>query len=286
MRHTVRLLASAATIALLPVFSLHAADYDPPMVIDEGLGPLQEIVPVEVGSGWYLRGSVGYAFATSADGAFNYRVFNAGAGTYGSATFTTASVSGGISYGIGFGYAFTDLIRADLTAERFNIRFNGTRTFATPCAGFPAGTTCASNDSATLNGTSVMANGYVDLGTFAGFTPYVGAGAGVTHVTWTDLSSTYACVSGGVACPATATTPTTASGQTSWRFSYAAMAGMAYDINDNLKVRLGYKYRKITGGPMSGFTAADRALGASGTQTNDPGFTQHEVKLGLRYEIW
>jgi hypothetical protein len=29
-----------------------------------------------------------------------------------------------------------------------------------------------------------MANGYVDLGTFAGFTPYVGAGAGVTRVAW------------------------------------------------------------------------------------------------------
>lgn len=286
MRHTVRLLASAATIALLPVLPLHAADYDPPMVIEDSLGPLQEIVPVEVGSGWYLRGSVGYAFATSADGAFNYRVFNVGTGTYGSAAFTTASVTGGISYGIGFGYAFTDLIRADLTAERFNIRFNGTRTFATPCAGFAAGTTCVSNDTATLNGTTVMANGYVDLGTFAGFTPYVGAGAGVTHVSWTNLSSTYACVSGGVACPATATTPTTANGQSSWRFSYAAMAGMAYDINDKLKVRLGYKYKKISGGPMSEFTAADRALGASGTQTTDPGFTQHEVKLGLRYEIW
>ncbi|MBO6539645.1 MAG: porin family protein [Rhizobiaceae bacterium] len=286
MRHSVRLLASATAIALLPVLPAIAADYDPPMVVEDDLGPLQEIVPVEIGGGWYLRGSVGYAFATSADGAFTYRTFTAGTGTYGSANFTTASVSGGISYGIGFGYAFTDLIRADLTAERFNIRFNGTRTFAVPCTGFAAGTTCVSSDSATLNGTTVLANGYVDLGTFAGFTPYVGAGAGVTHVSWTNLSSSYACVNGAATCPATATTPTTANGESSWRFTYAAMAGMAYDINDKLKVRLGYKYKKIAGGPMFRFNSTDQALGATGTQGSDPGFTQHEVKLGLRYEIW
>lgn len=286
MRFHVRLLATTAIVALIPVLPAAAADYDPPMVVEDGLGPLEEVVPVEIGSGWYLRGDIGYAFSTTPSGAFNNRTFNAGAGTYSSATFTTSSASGGITYGIGFGYAFTDLLRADLTAERFDIRFNGTRTFATPCAGFPAGTTCLSNDSATLYGTSVMANGYVDLGTFAGFTPYVGAGAGITHVTWSNLSSTYTCVAGGAACPGGATTPTTGGGQTSWRFSYAAAAGMAYDVNDKLKVKLGYKFRKINGGPMFGFNATDTAAGATGVQGTDPGFTQHEVKLGLRYEVW
>jgi opacity protein-like surface antigen len=285
MRLHVRLLSAAAVVALVPALPALAADYDPPMVVQDDLGPLEEYVPVEIGSGWYLRGDIGYAFSTSASGAFNYRTYNTGTGAYGSATYDSASVTGGISYGIGFGYAFTDLLRADLTAERFNIRFNGVRTTTTPCAGQPAGTTCRSDDSATLYGTSVMANGYVDLGTFAGFTPYVGAGAGVTHVTWSTLTATNSCVSGVGACTGTVAA-TTHNGQTSWRFSYAAMAGIAYDVNDKLKVRLGYKYRKIRGGPMFGFDATDRAAGASGVQGTDPGFSQHEVKLGLRYEIW
>lgn len=284
MRLHARLLA-AATATLGPAIPAVAADYDPPMVVADELGPLDEYVPVEIGSGWYLRGDVGYAFSTSASGSFNYRTYDSGTGTYSSATYDSASVSGGISYGIGFGYAFTDLLRADLTAERFEIRFNGVRTSSSPCAGQPVGTTCRSTDSATLFGTSVLANGYVDLGTFAGFTPYIGAGAGVTHVTWGSLSSTNACVSGAGACAGAATTATHP-GQTSWRFTYAAMAGMAYDINDKLKVRLGYKYRKISGGPMYSFNSADRAAGATGTQGTDPGFSQHEVKLGLRYEIW
>lgn len=280
-----RLLAAVAAVALLPVLPATAADYDPPMIIEDDLAPIEEIVPVEIGSGWYLRGDIGYAFSTRASGSFNYRTFDAATGAYGAATYDSASVTGGISYGIGFGYAFTDLFRADLTAERFDIRFNGVRTTAAPCTGQPAGTTCRSDDSATLYGTSVMANGYVDLGTIAGFTPYIGAGAGVTHVTWSTLTATNSCVSGAGAC-AGAVAPTTHNGQTSWRFSYAAMAGLAYDVNDNLKVELGYKYRKINGGPMFGFNATDTGAGAAGTQGTDPGFTQHEVKLGLRYEIW
>lgn len=280
-----RLLAAAAVIALVPALPAIAADYDPPMVVQDELGPLEEYVPVEIGSGWYLRGDIGYAFSTRASGDFNYRTFDTTTGAYGAATYDSASVTGGISYGIGFGYAFTDLLRADLTAERFNIRFDGVRTSTAPCAGQPAGTTCRSTDTATMYGTSVMANGYVDLGTFAGFTPYVGAGAGVTHVTWSSLDSANSCVSGAGACFG-ATAGTERPGLTSWRFSYAAMAGIAYDVNDKLKVRLGYKYRKINGGPMFGFSTAEAAAGAAGTQGRDPGFSQHEVKLGLRYEIW
>ena len=285
MRIHARLLATAVVAGLVPALPAVAADYDPPMVVQDDLAPLEEYVPVEIGSGWYLRGDIGYAFSTAASGSFNYRTYNTTTGAYGSGTYDSTSVSGGLSYGIGFGYAFTDLLRADLTAERFEIRFNGVRTSASPCAGQPAGTTCRTNDSATLFGTSVMANGYVDLGTFAGFTPYIGAGAGVTHVTWSTLSATNACVSGAGACTGT-TAATTHPGQTSWRLSYAAMAGMAYDINDKLKVRLGYKYRRINGGPMYGFNTTDSAAGASGVQGTDPGFSQHEVKIGLRYEIW
>ena len=285
MRLHARLLAAAAMGALVPALPAAAADYDPPMVIGD-LPPVEEYVPVEIGSGWYLRGEIGYAFSTAASGSFNFRTYNSATGTYSDANYDSTSVTGGISYGIGFGYRFTDLLRADLTAERFNIRFNGVSTSTAPCAGLLAGTSCRSTDSATLYGTSVLANGYVDLGTFAGFTPYVGAGAGVTHVTWSTLDRSYSCVAGAAACPAIAPASTQHGGMTSWRFTYAAMAGIAYDINDKLKVDLGYKYRKISGGPMYGFDAASRAGGATGTQGTDPGFSQHEVKLGLRYDIW
>ena len=44
-----------------------------------------------------------------------------------------------------------------------------------------------------------MANGYVDLGTYVGLTPYVGAGLGYTYVDWGSLGDTVLCV--GPTCP-------------------------------------------------------------------------------------
>ena len=77
-----------------------------------------------------------------------------------------------------------------------------------------------------------------------------------------------------------------AEGDQSWRFTYALMAGLAYDVSQNLKLDLGYRYRHIDGGPMFNFDPATIAAGAGGTQGEDPGFTSHEVRLGLRYALW
>ena len=37
---------------------------------------------------------------------------------------------------------------------------------------------------------------------------------------------------------------------------------------------------------MFQFDAASVAAGASGVQGTDSGFSQHEFKVGLRYELW
>jgi len=263
-----------------------AADYDPPLYeppvyIEEA----EQAVPVEVGNGWYLRGDVGYTFSTNA-GSFNYRTFDPATGTYGAAGFDSASLDSDIIFGAGFGYRFNDWIRAEVMAERFSPTFSGSTSAALPCPGQPAGTTCRGDDEAELNATSFMANAYVDLGTFARFTPYVGAGAGLTLASWNSLQGTLNCVPGAVACSALPITETSNDGISSWRFTYALMAGVAYDISDNLKVDLGYKYRHVNGGDMFRFSASEQGLGASGAQGSDSGFGQHEVRVGLRYALW
>ena len=67
-----------------------------------------------------------------------------------------------------------------------------------------------------------MVNGYVDLGTYVGFTPYVGGGLGYTYVDWGSLSDSVFCVAGrglsGVAC----WPHSEHDGDQSWRFTYAA----------------------------------------------------------------
>lgn len=257
-----------------------AADYEPPVVNMPVVEQAPEFVPVEIGSGWYLRGDVGYAM-TSATGTFGFRAYNAGVYTPG--TFATGAYSGDLTFGAGFGYRFTDILRADVTADNFSLRFNGTRGFGSPCPGGSAGTTCAAVDSASVNAWSIMANGYVDLGTIAGFTPYVGAGAGMTYANWGTATSSYSCASGPCVLGARTLTH---DGIDSWRFTYQAMAGLAYDVGRNLKLDLGYTFRHVGGGDMFGFTATSRTAGASGAEASDPGFNQHAFKVGLRYELW
>ena len=40
------------------------------------------------------------------------------------------------------------------------------------------------------------------------------------------------------------------------------MAGLAYDVSQNLKLDLGYRYRRIEGGPMFDFDPGSIAAGA------------------------
>ena len=130
-----------------------------------------------------------------------------------------------------------------------------------------------------------MGNGYIDLGTYIGITPYVGAGAGMSYLSWNGLSSQSYCVGGSLHRGADRSHQRRPACK-DWRFTYAFMAGVAYDLTKNLKLDLGYKYRNIDGGDMFGWDAASAAAGATGTQGTDQGLTQHEVKVGLRYELW
>ncbi len=270
-----------AGIVTLQTGSLRAADYEPPVFVDQ---PVEEYVPVEVGSGWYLRGDIGYNFSVEGKGDYNYRTFDVLTGAYDTTRFDTTSLGNNVTGGVGFGYNFTDYLRADLTFDVFRASFDGTTSSALPCSPLLAGTSCRTADSADATAYNLMANGYVDLGTYVGFTPYVGAGLGMTYVNWDNLSSRSYCV--GADCPTGYIGSSESDGEKSWRFSWALMAGMAYDLTKNLKVDLGYRYRNIEGGPMFAFDRGSQLVGARGTQGEDPGLQTHEVRVGLRYSLW
>jgi opacity protein-like surface antigen len=264
-----------------PVAAAHAVDYDPPIVIDDA----EEYVPVEIGSGWYLRGDVGYVFDASI-GQVDYTVFDPILLAYGPSTFTSQSIDTDFSWGGGFGYRFTDYFRADATVDGFRADFNGSTASDLACAPVnpPADdTTCRSENGSEVSAVSVMANGYVDLGTYVGITPYVGAGLGYSYLSWSNLNDTTYCVDGAITdCPSEAAVGGTShGGEDGWSFTYALMAGVAYDISKNFKLDLGYKYRNIDGGDMFGWDSAETF--GDGSHGN---IETHEVRLGLRYELW
>ncbi len=272
-RITVALVASLGSLA-----AAQAADYDPPIYVEQAA----EYVPVEIGSGWYLRGDVGYVFSASIGGV-DYTTYDSDTTTYSPASFTSEDIKADFAWGGGFGYRFTDYFRADATVDGYRASFSGSTASDEACAGVgDPNTTCRSENSSEVSTVSVMANGYVDLGTYVGLTPYVGAGAGFSFVSWGDLNDTTYCVEGGGTCPdPLAVGSTVHGGDEGWRFTYALMAGFAYDVTRNFKVDVGYKYRSIDGGDMFGWDSP-RTFG-DGSHGN---LDTHEVRVGVRYELW
>lgn len=275
MRMSLRILLP---LAVLVPFAANAADYDPPIVVDDPA----EFVPVEIGSGWYLRGDVSYVFNSSI-GNVDYTTYDSVALAYSPASFSSSDIDTDFAWGGGFGYRFTDYFRADATVSGYRAEFSGTTSSAEPCVADPVvGTSCRSTNGSEVSTVSVMANGYVDLGTYVGFTPYAGAGIGYSYVSWGDLNDSTYCVDGAVACASPLSVGSTShGGDDGWRLTYALMAGVAYDVSQNFKIDVGYKFRSIDGGDMFGWDSPQTfGDGTSGS------LDTHEISVGLRYELW
>jgi opacity protein-like surface antigen len=237
---------AALGIAIRAVPAL-AADYEPPVVVDEA----PEYVPVEVGSGWYLRGDVAYLPKDS------YRHVD-----FSSAGTSVSQRERPVFASIGVGYHFNDYLRGD-----FNLGFlpgNKADTTTNDAAG--AGTANVEN-----RGATAMVNGYVDLGTYVGITPYVGAGVGVFQSRHSfDINYTGANPADSVS----------ASGRkTQYSFAYSLDAGLAYQISRNLVLDLGYQY-------LSAPDAEYDSIDSPSVHTVHKGIDSHQIKLGLRYDLW
>lgn len=244
-----------------------AADlYQPDVVQAPQMAPE---VQVSEASGWYIRGDAGYDIMRMR-GAHYYTNDSTSQGDH---DFTTASIKNTGSIGGGVGYQYNNYLRGDLTMDYgFRSTFNGSTQGS--CG---ASTSCTSSDIAHMSSLSLLANAYVDLGTYGSITPYVGAGIGATHISW-DGDSNTSCANNGSGCDNTFHHE----GRESWRFTYALMAGAAVDITCNLKADVGYRYRHIDSGSMFGSITTGTATGGPGY---DKGFDIHEVRGGLRYSF-
>ncbi|WP_440630070.1 outer membrane protein [Brucella sp. 22210] len=242
----------AASVAMMATGALAADLIEPPVV------PEVVVAPPAVG-GWYLRGDLGYSKPKFKDA--DYATIDnceCGPSTFGSNTLS-GDLKGSFLIGGGVGYQLTDYFRTDLTVDYMTrSKFEG-HTYGSACNGDAS---CASDERSHFSALSILANAYVDLGNFAGFTPYVGAGIGGTRVRWNDIED--ARYGGSV------------DGAANWRFTYALMAGASVDLTQNLKLDAGYRYRHINGGKMF---EGGQYLGDG----YDKGMDIHDVRVGLRY---
>jgi opacity protein-like surface antigen len=185
---------------------------------------------------------------------------------------TFATLGGGVGYDFGRGW------RADATVEKRTmniVQIDGSDTwdhheYSTGCGGCTTyavldadgngiadqKTTIKVNDKTKLDGTIWLANIYYDLFTSRGFTPYIGAGAGIAwnvisrrhqnDVTTCDNTSTPAC-STQVAYSSTDVYHNVDKAT----FAGAVMAGVSYDLSDMTTLDFGYRYMHIAGTEVS-----------------------------------
>lgn len=243
-----------------PVF---AADLAEPPVVEQAPPPAYEEPAPEYG-GWYIRGDVDYHW--SKFGGADYITYGPGTNSFDGGTLKSA-----FSAGAGVGYQINQHFRTDLTGDWLSSsKFNGSTsgTCGTPVPGTP----CTSVDTSSYSALLLLANAYVDIGTWHGVTPYVGAGIGGAWMKWDTLNNTDNDGSFDH------------SGGKGWRFAYALMAGASYCLTDRVKLDVGYRYSHINGGRMF-----DYAAGAGGSTGAGPGFDHgisvNEVRGGLRYQF-
>ncbi|MGS1094664.1 outer membrane protein [Aquamicrobium terrae] len=238
---------ATAPAALMTTGAL-AADYDPPIFVEEA----PEYVPVEVGSGWYLRGDVAYLPEKS------YKHVD-----FGSPDISYSEREKPVFASLGFGYHFNDYLRGDvnvgwLPGNKIDVGLSTADEFATARVKNSAWT--------------AMVNGYVDLGTYVGITPYIGAGIGVMQ-SRSSLSLDYQDLNDP-------SNDVSAYGRRNeYAFAYSLNAGAAYQITDNLVLDVGYQYLSAPDAKYFALDGADESVVRKGVDS-------HQIKVGLRYDLW
>jgi len=229
----------AAGCGLAITASAQAAD------MPEWVADLNKQTFTKLVSAWYMRGDIGYG--------------NASLGSVevpAPQVVTQWGLQNSVTLGFGGGYKY-QWFRADLTVDYANRgRFTGDTA------------TVPSYYTANLDSFTILANAYLDLGTWGGFTPYIGAGVGTTNLRVHDYTNVT------VEEPSHGVVDTTR-----WNFFYAAMAGVAFSLSPKLVLDLGYRYLGM-GDAMSG---PEPVLYTDRTYLRD--MKAHEFRLGLRYVL-
>ncbi len=241
------MLAAMMAAALANSGAAFAADMPEPYV---------EPAPVIATGGWYLRGDIGYKWYNSPNISF-------ATSTYTDEWNNNSLASTGL-LGVGAGYRFSDHFRVDATVD---YEFQSGAYGEGYCGG--CGGVGHTVETAKIDAWTFLANGYVDIGTWSGLTPYVGAGIGTSYLQTSNVAFV---------------NPNGVSGTwdsgSEWNFAWALMAGVSYAFSPAMSVDLNYRYLNL-GNAVSGYIPA----GGGGTINYD-NISANEIRLGLRYNFY
>jgi opacity protein-like surface antigen len=253
-------------------------------------------------NGWYLRGDVGIG-ASANTPAFMQTPDPIAVGGAGYDAFATDgshnnSISAAGIFDLGVGYQFNNWFRGDITGEyrggsRLQSLFlinDSTQSVAnnpSQEADFYSG------DLSSIVG---LINGYADLGNWYGVSPYIGAGVGFARNTLSGLSdqsqiTNFTGVGSNGNDYFTGPAGGISSEHSRWNFAWALMAGLSFDVTQNLELDLGYRYLDLGKVSSNAFNCLNGS-GASGGLTACESAIQskrdvayNDFRIGLRWMI-
>lgn len=244
-----------------------AADYTPVPVVD--FEPEYEL---ELGGNLYLRGYVGFTNQQVDD--MNNAIFGAAAYEFLQADFESSGLFGGA-----VGYRVNEWFRADISAEyRMRAGFDGLDRYDGDGDGLftnmSPGNDATNQYTADKSEFLVLANAFVDLGSYHQISPYVGAGVGASYTMIDDLldvntieSSTAYANHNGV-----------------WSFAWALYAGLGFEVNEQLTLDFGYRYLHI-GDAESGDIIRSDGQNNTFNPLEFEEITSHDLTLGFRWNF-
>jgi opacity protein-like surface antigen len=249
--------AGAASLLSSVAFAADMPSIAPPPPMDYAPPPVEDF------GEWYLRGDIG--FSNQRVERLNNVLDVGNATSVQSLNFNTAGF-----YGLGVGYRVNNWFRADVTGEyRGNSQFFGTDRITYP------GGIGTDTYHATKNDWVVLANAYVDLGTWWCITPFIGAGVGVAYNKIEHFRDTNVIAGGGG----------WAESGTKTNLAWALHAGASYKVTSNFAVELSYRYLNLGKAETGTLVNLDPTL-VSGNPLAPVTFNNlqsHDVMLSMRW---
>ena len=268
----VAMFAGAAIAAALT--SAKAADLGAIMQAPRMIQPAQ--VEEQMG-GWYLRGDIGV-------GAQNFKEFdhtqtNQAFVWPASWRIDQREMGDAAFIGGGIGFQWNSWLRFDATAEyRMKNSFKAIGSYTEFC---PFGR-CFDVYEANHSAAVLMANAYIDLGTWMCLTPFVGAGAGYARHSisgFTDVGFVNGSTGFGFAAN---------NDFAEWKFAWAVHAGVAYNVTNNFKMELAYRYLNFGNVNTSIIDCANSGCSTGGGPRAFYTLREmdsHDLKFGMRWML-
>jgi opacity protein-like surface antigen len=247
-------MASAADMAIAP----------PPM----------SYAPAADFGGWYLRGDIGMSNQRANALTLASAPFPAGFQTTGFG-FDSAPI-----FDVGVGYQFNSWLRADVTGQ-WRGRANLHASQFSPVGVIAPGFTEADNYSGSKSEAVLMANGYVDLGTWWCVTPYIGAGIGTSYNRLSGFQDNGVIINAGTL----SNSVTYGADAGKWNFAWALHAGLGYKVTSNVTVELGYSYMNLGSAVTGATNSFDGVTVVNGSGFLVKGITSQDLKLGVRWNL-